>query len=334
MSGMADIAEEVGVSVSLVSKVLTGRMGKSSVRPELARRIKDCAGRMGYVPNITARSLVKKRRNVIGVFFQRYGQPGSGLVETVVCELSKALSERSQSLLLKFFSNREQFAECLKTAHRSVMDGVVMVGPFFFDPSPYMYALADKDIPLASLSDKAPCAGASNVGVSPVEVGRLAALHLIGRGCRRIATFQTEFDPRRALGYRIAMEECGLSQIPELSLTTNGYGAGTAPRLIEELLDSGTAFDGVITCSDAQAAVVLRVLLSRGVRVPEEVKVIGVDNSPYCELCPVPLTSVSGRDDYRAAAAVRLLLRQIDGGAPESVSVEPVVVARESTRAL
>ena len=90
----------------------------------------------------------------------------------------------------------------------------------------------------------------------------------------------------------------------------------------------------MITCSDAQAAVVLRVLLSRGVRVPEEVKVIGVDNSPYCELCPVPLTSVSGRDDYRAAAAVRLLLRQIDGGAPESVSVEPVVVARESTRAL
>jgi DNA-binding LacI/PurR family transcriptional regulator len=333
MVGIADIARDVGVSMSLVSKVLSGRMGKSSVRPELAQRIHVRSKQLGYVPNSTARALVKRRQNVIGVFFHQYGQPGSGLVETVVCAISNALSKENQSLLLKFFSTEAEFAACLETAHRSVMDGVILVGARLFEGSPAVARLATRELPVASMTTLPLFPGASSVGIDPVEVGRTAALHLLDAGCRRIVHFRISPESKRALGCRQAHEERGVAMDPRLALTTPGYDSDAIPRLVGKLLKAKIPFDGVIATSDAQAAVVTRLLLDQGLRVPRDVKVIGVDNAPFCPYCSVPLSSVSGQDDERAALAVRILLKQIAGAPAQNRTLPPVVVARESTAA-
>lgn len=333
MVGIADIARDVGVSMSLVSKVLSGRMGKSSVRPELAQRIHASARDLGYVPNITARALVKRRRNVIGVFFHQYGQPGSGLVETVVCAISNALAKENQSLLLKFFSTETEFAACLENAHRSVMDGVILVGSRLFGSSSAVERLARRELPVASMTTLPLFPGASSVGIDPVEVGRAATLHLLDAGCRRIVNFRISPESKRALGCRKAHEERGLALDPRLVLTTPGYDSDATPRLVGKLLKDAIPFDGVVATSDAQAAVITRLLLDKGLRVPRDVKVIGVDNAPFCPFCPVPLSSVSGQDDQRATLAVSILLKQIAGAPAQSRALPPVVVARESTAA-
>ena len=331
MVGIADIARDVGVSMSLVSKVLSGRMGKSSVRPELAQRIHASARDLGYVPNITARALVKRRRNVIGVFFHQYGQPGSGLVETVVCAISNALAKENQSLLLKFFSTETEFAACLENAHRSVMDGVILVGSRLFGSSSAVERLARRELSVASMTTLPLFPGASSVGIDPVEVGRAATLHLIDNGCRRIVHFETSPHSPRGAGCRKAHKERGLEQDPDLTLSTRGYGSNAVPKLLGKLLDSKIGFDGVVASSDTQAAIVMRMLIDAGKRIPEDVKVIGVDDAPYCPFCVVPLSSVSGQDHKRAAMAVRILLKQIDGAEAQSRILPPLIVERTSS---
>ena len=332
MVRISDIAYEVGVSRSLVSKVLSGRMGKSSVRPDLAEKIHAQAKKSGYVPNASARALVKGRQNVIGVFFHQYGQPGSGLVETVVCAISKELEKEHQTLLLKFLSNEEELDAALESAHRSVMDGVVLVGHRLFETSPSLSKIADRGLPVVSMTEKPLLPGASNVGIDPTEVGRIATLHLIDAGCRRIVHFETSSHSPRGAGCRKAHQERGMEQDPNLALFTRGYASNAVPKLLGELLDSGIEFDGVVASSDAQAAIVMRMLIDAGKRIPEDVKVIGVDDAPFCPFCLVPLSSVSGQDHKRAAKAVRILLKQIEGAPAQSRLLPPLVVARESTQ--
>lgn len=331
MIGIADIASDIGVSISLVSKVLSGRMGKSSVRPELAQKIHTRAQQAGYVPNATARALVKGRQNVIGVFFHRYGQPGSGLVETVVCAISKELEKEHQSLLLKFISNEEELNTALESAHRNVMDGVVLIGHRLFETSPSLANLAGRKLPIVSMTENPLVPGSSNIGIDPAEVGRVATQHLITCGCQRIVQFEISSDSARSIGYRKAHEEAGLEPDPSLTLSTRGFASNTVPKLIGKLLDDNIPFDGVVATSDTQAAIVMRVLVNAGKRIPEDVKVVGVDDAPFCPYCLVPLSSVSGQDSKRAALAVRTLLKQIEGAPAQSRLLPPVVVAREST---
>ena len=92
------------------------------------------------------------------------------------------------------------------------------------------------------------------------------------------------------------------------------------------------AVDAVFCESDRGAALVLNALLAAGIRVPEQVKVLGVDDSPFCSLTTIPLSSVSTHEAERAAAGVRLLDEAIAGGAPASILRRPTVAARETTR--
>ncbi len=93
------------------------------------------------------------------------------------------------------------------------------------------------------------------------------------------------------------------------------------------------AIDAVFCESDRGAALVLNALLGAGVRVPGQVKLLGVDDSPFCALTPIPLASVSTHERERAAEGVRLLDEAIAGGAPASILHRPAVAARESTAA-
>lgn len=333
MVRIADIAHDVGVSTALVSKVLSGRMGKSSVRPELARKIRDHAEALGYIPNSSARALVNGRQDVIGVFISRHGQPGSGLVEALIDGVSDELTRTRQRMILQFFHDEPDFDACLAVAHRSTMDGVVVGGAPYFDLAPKLHAIRARGVPVATMFDRPLADEIPNAGIDQTEVGRVATLHLIERGCRnpafiRIARPEGNL---RFTGYRRALEEAGLPFRRELLCTLRSYEITKLPAQIEELIRSGVPFDGVVAESDRQSSAVLRTLLAAGIRVPQAVKLIGVDDSPVCEFATVRLSSVSGQDRRRAALAVRLLQEILGGKPPRHCVTPPVVAAREST---
>ena len=152
MIRISDIAEDVGVSRSLVSKVLSGRMGRSTVRPELAAKIQSRARELGYVPNVSARALFSGRQSAIGVFISRHGQPGSGLVEAFIDGVADELAKSRQRMILQFFHDEAGFDDCLAVAHLSVLDGVVVAGGLYFDILPKIRTIRERGVPVAELS--------------------------------------------------------------------------------------------------------------------------------------------------------------------------------------
>lgn len=336
MVRISDIAGELGVSRSLVSKVLSGRMGKSSVRPELAERIHARAKKMGYVPNASAKALFTGRHNVVGVFISRYGQPGSGLEEAFIDGVSGEFIKTGQRMLLQFFHDEPDFDACLAVAHRSMVDGVIVAGAHYFDLEPKLTTIMERGVPVATMFCQPMMEEIPNAGIDQMKVGLLATRHLITRGCARpifIKVSRAEEGVLRFDGYKAALAGAGLPYRPELVCALKTYETKALPEKIKALLESGAAFDGIVAESDRQTSVIFRELLAAGLRVPEDVKLIGVDNSPLCDFMPVKLSSVSGCDRRRAVLAVRMLNKLINGKTARDSTANPVVVARESTAA-
>ncbi len=333
MVRISDIADALDVSRSLVSKVLSGRMGRSSVRPELAERIHAQAREMGYVPNATARALFTGRQNVVGVFISHHGQPGSGLVEAFLDGVSSEFAKTHQRMLLQFFHDEPDFEGCLSVANRNVVDGVIVAGAPYFDLAPKLNEILRRKVPVATMFSRSVAARIPNAGVNQMEVGLFATRHLVERGCRRPLFIKAPHKDGRMRfeGYQAALKEAGLPFRAELVCARKTYETAHLTEKMEAVLKSGVKFDGVVAESDRQSATMLRMLSDAGLRVPEEVKVIGVDNSPVCEFSTVRLSSVSGQDRRRAVMAVRLLNALIEGGGAKELVLSPMVVAREST---
>lgn len=333
MLRIADIARDLGVSRSLVSKVLSGRMGSSTVRPELAQVIRARAEAGNYRPNASAMALRHGRQNVVGVFIMRhgYGQPGSGLTEAFLDGVVGEMARNQQRLQLQFFQDAAGLEKCLSIAHRNNLDGVVLAGVPRFDLQRPLRALLDRKVPIATMFEEPPLPEVPNVGIDQVEVGRLATRHLIEQGCRRPVCLRISPRSPRFAGYRQALRECGLPFLPELVCETPHYAVCAAPQAINSLLAGDVSFDGVVAASDQQASIVLRTLLAAGKLVPRDVKLIGVDDAPFCRYSVVPLSSVSGQSRKRAALVVRLLQEAINGQPARHLVLPPVVVARASS---
>ncbi len=333
MATQKDIAQRLGVSPSLVSKVLNNRLGTTNVRPELVGAIRRTASQLGYRPNRTAQALAHGRQGVIGVFLRRLGQPGSGINEALAEGVLAEARAVDQKLLMNFYSTDDEFRLLCTLADRGIIDGLIVGG--FLAERLYgdllkVHRSGTPTVTAFQGHDRPPL---PNVEVDQGEVARLATLHLIERGCRRIAHLNTH--SFRCDGYRAALTGRGLAVDETLIWPAKydlTYRAGA--QAVEHWLAHGIAFDGIVAQSDEQAVGALNTLIQRGRRVPEDVRIIGIDNAPYCNYSIVPLSSVSQNFDVIGRRAVRLLMEAIEhpDRPPASIAVAPVLHARRSTR--
>lgn len=332
MIGLRDIAKELGVSVSLVSKALNDRLGTSRVSPETIRRIRQTAKRLGYRKNMSAVALLAGRHGIIGVFIHRTGMAGSGIVEDMIAGISDQAHEHHQSLMLNFFESGAEFEARSEMAHTGRMDGVIIGGCFQADVCNRLLAIRRAGLPVVTVYDVGLHPELPNVGLDQELVSRMATEHLISRGARRIAHVATL--PTRLAGYRQALVAAGLSCDEALVHHTDVdyFGRIEGERAVQSFLARGVLFDGIVAQSDHEAVGCINTLCATGRRVPEDVRVIGIDNAPFCELARVPLSSVSQEFHARSAMAMRVLLEAVEGNPVQSADVQPVVMDRESTR--
>lgn len=331
MAALRDIASDVGVSVSLVSKVLNDRLGTSRVNDETIRRIHQAAGRLNYRKNMSAVALLEGRHGVIGVFIHRLGTVGSGIIEELLAGISNRARAYHQNLLLSFFDTAADFESLCAIAHGGRIDGLLVGGCYQRELSSRLGKVRKSGLPVVTIYDVPLQAAIPNVGISQPDVARLATAHLISRGSRRIA--YVRILEARTPGYRLALKEAGLSVDPALVQGTDDFSYESGVVAVADLLKRGCRFDGLVAQSDNQAAGCMNALFAAGLRVPEDVRVIGIDNAPFCELTRVPLTSVSQDFRGRGETATRLLMHAIKGEPIQSTSVQPAVVARASTEA-
>ena len=333
MASLRDIADEVSVSVSLVSKVLNNRLGTSGARAEVSQQILDAAQRLGYRKNASAAALQTGRQHAIAVIVHRHGVPGSGLVEDLLAGIADAARLDQQRQIIEFYEDVEDFARIVRSLHHGLVDGLLIAGVRHPSVMDEVVAVQQRQLPVVTILTRPISDTVVNVGMSEDRIMRTATRHLLAQGRRRILHVCSS--RHREAGYLAALAEAGVEADPTLIVDLTGnerrYTQAEGVEAVRRAFAAGTAFDAVCAQSDAQATGALHELLRRGVRVPEEVMVTGVDDSPFAKLAFVPLTSVDQRYEQRGRKAVHLLGELMEGRGVSSVNFKPRLAARDST---
>lgn len=331
MPSLKDIAAAVGVSHTLVSRVLNNRMGTTRVGEKTREAILQRAREMDYRPNPLAIALKRGRKGVVGVFIHQVGVAGSDLSVQFLESASAALAKARLNLWLQFFGTDTEFlAACNQRLTRS-LDALIVAGLPHPELAESLQNLEQHGLHIVCSSDgdyMPP--GIINITCDQTGQTYLTTRHLLDVGCRRIAHILSI--PARCDGYMRAHAEVGVPVDERLIVPNRMFTAEAGYDAMGQLLDSGARFDAVNAQSDAQAAGAMRCLVDRGVPIAQWPKFTGVDDSPIARhYCQVPLTSTSSGRTRCAALAVEAVLNKLEGLPTESIKVMPTLVVREST---
>jgi DNA-binding LacI/PurR family transcriptional regulator len=323
-----DVARHAGVSVATVSRVLND---VPVVSADMRDRVRESIACLGYRPSSAARSLSLGRSQAIGVVAPFFTSPS-------VVERLRGVAERARGhgygLMLFDVETAEQRAAAFSEfARRDRVDGLLVISLPLFDDD--VEALARDRLPVVMVDCVHP--RVPHVAIDDALGGELAAEHLLGRGHRRIGFvgdepdgplgFTSSEDRRR--GFRRALRRAGVR--PESGLECRGrHGRAQARALADALLRRPDRPTAVFAASDTQAVGVLEAAHALGLRVPEDVAVIGFDDIEIAE--PLGLSTVRQPLRQSGARGADLLLGAIAGaGAPGAALAPLEVVARRTT---
>jgi LacI family transcriptional regulator len=334
MASLKCIASELGVSYSLVSKVLSGKLGTTGVSLKTRQAIVRKAKQLDYVPNRLAVALKAGRKGAVGIFLHHIGSPGSDVSDRLIRGMADALEQSGARMWLRFFTTDEEFLSACDTRLKQEVDGLIVAGLHHPGLMKKFRDLERQNVPVVCLFNDLPDQARkalTNVEVDYEKQGYLATKHLLEQGCRKVACFRTV--ENRTAGYLRAHWEMGLKADPKLLIPAENFYLSSGRSCLIKLLDSGKPFDGIVCQSDSQAIGAINELMRRQIAVPDAVKVTGVDNSPLAAGSVVPITSVSSGMRSAGQRAVETLLEKIEGRPVSPVVIEPHLYPRASSGA-
>lgn len=330
---LEEVARIAGVSRATVSRVVNGN---PRVAPEVRKAVERAVDRLGYVPNPAARSLVTRRSQSIGLVI---AEPAGRLFEDpffprLLRGVGAALAARELQLVLLMpqSSRDESRAERYLTAGH--VDGALLVSLHGNDPLPA--AVARRGIPVVVGGRPPRGAEVSYVDVDNVQGGRSAVEHLASTGRRAIATIAGPPDMSpgldRLTGYRQALDAAARDRDARLEATGDFTQQGGAEAM-RRILAGRPDVDAVFAASDLMAVGAVQVLRAAGRRIPEDVAVVGFDDSPIAATAEPPLTSVRQPIEEMGAEMVRLILEHVDrpSSVPRKVILATQLVRRRSS---
>ncbi|MEF3304465.1 LacI family DNA-binding transcriptional regulator [Paenibacillus sp. GYB003] len=333
---LESIAKLAGVSRGTVSRVINRQPGvKQAVRDKVMAVIAET----GYVPNPQARSLAGGKTENIGVVV--FGNNPLFLTHHIFFEVLQGIQSHStlNAYDLVLFSNRsERDKEYWKRiGDKRKVDGLIIMGEHIREE--YLHYYYDRDIPFVLVGKRLTEPFPMQCVTSDYRKGAYEGTkHLLDQGLRRIAVLRgllnTYHENERFSGFAQALEEAGLD--PDVSLVMNGQAdKQTAYEETGRLLRSGQTFDGLFAGNDLMAFGAIEALREFGLRVPEDVAVVGYDDIQAAPYFAPPLTSVR-QDKLRigreaAQLLMKLLNNELNRSAPTDVIVESTLVIRQSS---
>ncbi|MFC3767844.1 LacI family DNA-binding transcriptional regulator [Paenibacillus sp. GCM10012303] len=334
---LESIAKLSGVSRGTVSRVINNQPG---VKPAVRERVLGVIAETGYVPNPQARSLAGGRTENIGVVV--FGNSPLFLSHHLFFEVLQGIQSHStlNAYDLVLFSNRsDRDAEYWKRiGDKRKVDGLIIMGERIEES--YLQYYYERDIPFVlvgkRLSDNIPLFCVTSDYRKGAYEG---TKHLLDQGQRKIVLIRgllnTYHENERYAGYVQALEEAGLA--PDESLMLFGQAEKqTAYAEMSRLLEGGAMFDGVFSGNDLMAFGAIEAMKERGLRIPQDVAVVGYDDIEAAQYFAPPLTSV--RQDKRRIGQeatqllMKLLHNQIDRSVPSDIIIESRLVIRDSSR--
>lgn len=315
---LEDVAAAVGVSPASVSLVLRGVAGPSA---ETRERVLEAAARLGYRADRSASLLARRRTHLLGVPVILRDAFRAELAE----EVQLAADAAGYAVALSAVTPVHDEARVVEALLDLRCEALLLLSPTL---TPAALADLAARTPVVVLGRRLPPDGFDVVRVAD-DVGVAAAVeHLVGLGHRRIVHVDGGSEPMTAVrraGFVAAAQGLDARVVPGGS--DEAAGAAAARALLADLPTA------VVTANDRSAIGLLDVFVRAGVRVPEDVSVVGFDDSALARLAHVDLTTVSQEAPRQAARAVAAALERLDGGrveATESV-LAPRLVVRGTT---
>jgi LacI family transcriptional regulator len=309
MSTIRDVARVSGVSIATVSQVLNN--GGRPVNSTTRERVREAANQLQYRPNALARGLINKRMNTIGLVLlhARLSSQTNPFLTAVLDGVLSVNTLREQTTTLYTITRWEHTREHLSKICDRRCDGVILVVPPLDCLLPQ--ALSQAGLPYVIASGKDPSAQAAGVDIDNVHAASQMTDYLLRLGHRRIAFVHQEqewafpFVQERHQGYRQTMETWGT------------YDPSLANLLVPDAIEaaqSGSSRPTALFCDyDANALDVIRQLQRHGLRVPEDISVVGFDDIPSAALSWPSLTTVHQPAVHIGERAAEMLLDLIEG---------------------
>ncbi|WFR66973.1 LacI family DNA-binding transcriptional regulator [Curtobacterium flaccumfaciens] len=325
-----DVAALAGVSPKTVSNVINGGV---VVRPETRARVEHALAELDYVPNLSARGLRNGRSGAIALTLPEMASAYSAELAQWFVELAR---ERGWTVQVDQTANdpaRER--ELVSRARAHLVDGLIL-NPVTLSAS--VLASAEGLPPTVVIGEVEP-EHVDQVHVDSRAAAEQVTSYLVSRGHRRIAivgaaseSAATATSELRERGYLAGLEAAGIEPDPSLRVPLPSWSTSAAASAFARWLDDAPLPDAVFAFTDSIAFGVLHVLAARGVRVPEQVSVMGFDDIDGAAFAIPALSTVSFDRRAFATAALDLLTRRIEDRAapPETVVVPHRIVERSS----
>jgi LacI family transcriptional regulator, galactose operon repressor len=333
-----DVADLAGVSRTTVSLVLNEVEG-ISISSETRQKVRDAANKLGYIPNATAQALATRRAKAIGLVMTRspHHIASDTFLPQILGGLLDIIKQHKFRLLIESVDEEHQDQVYLELARAKRIDGMILLTPRIDDAA--LRRLDEIDtftVVMGKLVDSNLC----SVDVDNQLAARKATQYLIDIGHTRIAcianapaSFSSAYE--RVLGYKDALLAAGI--IPEDDMIRYAdFDPQSGFDSMQSLLASGKEMTAVFVASDNVAMGAKSALREAGLRIPDDISIMGFDDIPWAQYSDPPLTTIRLPAQKLASEACLLLLDLMKGSEPEvqNLVFDTELVVRKSCRSI
>lgn len=321
-----DIAKKMGLSPSLVSRVLSGRAREVAISEETIEKVSNLAEELGYIPNTAAQSLKGIPSRTIGVMVGHFNNPFFGQIIDTLLQLA---DRQDYSVVLSgFHYQAEPTTRELRPLLKHQLDGIIIVGSSQY--TKWTSPLIESNIPIAHVGHGPTDESSTQIAIDENRAMQLLLEHLQDNGCSRIAFIGSHalFSDMRL--EHIQQHAAALNMdLPESLIKKMDDPIGKEIKeAVDQILEQPNKPDAIVCSADTIAILLIDELSHRGISVPKDIAVVGVNDIPFARLCRPSLTTILQPTAQLVEMAFDAVIHK---HTPEKIVLEPKLMIRKSS---
>jgi LacI family transcriptional regulator len=326
-----DVARKANVSIATVSRVLNNQGGYS---PKTKEKVLAAIKELGYQPNALARGLINKRTKTIGILFP---EVSNMFASKILHGVENVVNEQGSSVIVcNTASNGEKTMKYLQVLHEKRIDGVIFVSEVITDE--YYKMLESMNIPIVLISTESYRYSLPYVKVNDRHAAYTATEFLIQKGHRKIGMISGNKNDMiagqpRIDGYKEALLHNGIDIKENYIVSCKGFGFKDGFYILPRLLHQAPDITAIFAASDEMAMGVISAAYKLGIKIPDDISIIGYDNLPLAEMAIPPLTTVAQPLEEMGEMAASMLFEMMDTGRTVESRIMPhQIIERETVK--